>query len=295
MNILVVDDDVIMCAVIDELLRSLGLRNITIRHSGPEALDAIESGSMPFDCFIVDLLMPDMHGVDLCGAIRAVGRYAQSPIIVLTALTDLSSIEQAFTAGALDFQTKPINRKRFRQKMLEVSHLLTGRLTLGPAIAPEMRKRLPSQVIDRMAFENYVKRLGLLGELHRCVFAIKVVALEDDRPLSEHAIIEERLAEVSHSLSCGLSAQDVLMAYAGGGMFLCAGKPSDQTQMEQALTKINARLQRLSLPGDVAIRAWAGNTIRVGNVRSERTAMRPMDLAIRSASERFEADWAWSR
>ncbi|MDE3121916.1 MAG: response regulator [Paracoccaceae bacterium] len=291
MHVLVVDDDVIMCAVIDELLRSLGLRNLTITHSGPEALDAIGSAAIPFDCFIVDLLMPGMHGDELCRSIRAIGKYAQSPIVVLTALTDLSSIEQAFTAGALDFQTKPINRKRFRQKMLEISHLLSGRLTLGPPIAPEMRRELPPQVIDRMAFENYVKRLGLLGELHRCVFAVKVVALRDDRPLPDPALVEERLAEIGHALCSGLSAQDVLMAYAGDGLFLCAGRPSDQAGMDQAAAEINARLLALSAPGEAVFRAWAGKTIRVGNVRSERTAKRPMELAIRSASDRFEADW----
>lgn len=293
MNILVVDDDVIMCAVIDKVLRSLGLKNLTIRHSGPEALEAIEAALIPFDCFIVDLLMPDMNGAELCRAIRGIGRYAQSPIVVLTALTDLASVEQAFASGALDFQTKPINLRGFRQTMREIGQVLTGDLSVGPEISPKMRKRLPCRVIDRMAFENYVKRLAMLGELHRCVFAFKVVPLANGRPLSGHAIIEQHLSEVSHSLSYGLRAQDVLMAYAGGGMFLCTGTPLDQTGMEYAVAEINTRLQRLSLPTDVAMRAWVGNTIRVGNVRSEGTAMRPMELARRSASERFEADWAW--
>lgn len=57
---------------------------------------------------ILDLEMPQISGLDLCQVVRQDLQWGDLPILVVTAHTDPDSLNQAFTAGADDFITKPV-------------------------------------------------------------------------------------------------------------------------------------------------------------------------------------------
>lgn len=63
-----------------------------------------------FDVVLLDIVMPDMDGVETCARIRNDQRFADLPIIMVTSLDDMNSLSNAFVAGATDYVTKPINR-----------------------------------------------------------------------------------------------------------------------------------------------------------------------------------------
>src|SRR5690606_17007156 len=62
-----------------------------------------------FDLVLLDLVMPDMDGFEVCRQLRAMAHGASVPILMFTGLTDTASIERAYRHGATDFITKPIN------------------------------------------------------------------------------------------------------------------------------------------------------------------------------------------
>src|SRR5690606_18956394 len=76
-------------------------------NSGPAALEAF--AAQRFDAVLLDLVMPDMDGFEVCQRIRALPHGASVPLLMFTGRTDPESIERAYQLGATDFITKPIN------------------------------------------------------------------------------------------------------------------------------------------------------------------------------------------
>lgn len=105
-TILVVDDDNITRMMIQKILKKSGY-NIIAVESGEKAI-AFCIDKLP-DLVLLDLVMPGIDGYDTCKALRNIANYNQLPIIILTGLDDIESIEKAFKSGSTDFITKPLN------------------------------------------------------------------------------------------------------------------------------------------------------------------------------------------
>ncbi len=115
MRILVVDDVEDSRDLTEAALLSAGYTDIVTAASGWETLKILDVGRTnderpPFDVVLLDIVMPEMDGIEACARIRNDPRYADLPIIMVTALDDMDSLANAFVAGANDYITKPINR-----------------------------------------------------------------------------------------------------------------------------------------------------------------------------------------
>jgi two-component system, OmpR family, phosphate regulon response regulator PhoB len=103
-HILVVDDDVPLQKMISFLLNRMGL-DVQIADTGNAGLRALES-KLP-DVILLDMLLPDMNGIDFLKIVRADQRYQQLPIVVLSAIADIGNIRDGLAAGADRYLTKP--------------------------------------------------------------------------------------------------------------------------------------------------------------------------------------------
>jgi PleD family two-component response regulator len=114
-RILVVDDDEDSRDLTEGALLSAGYSDIVTAASGWEALKILDVGrptdaASLFDVALLDIVMPEMDGVEACARIRNDPRYGDLPIIMVTSLADVNSLANAFVAGATDYITKPVNR-----------------------------------------------------------------------------------------------------------------------------------------------------------------------------------------
>lgn len=105
-KILVVDDNVFDAQFLERGLKRLGYE--TIRgYNGRDALSIAEAENP--DLVLLDVRMPDMDGYEVCQALKdrdkAAGRY--TPVVLVTALGDVSSRVKGFDLGADDVMTKP--------------------------------------------------------------------------------------------------------------------------------------------------------------------------------------------
>jgi CheY-like chemotaxis protein len=105
-HILVVDDDEIIRGVAYEAFTGAGFC-VTLAQNGYMATQVLENHHA--DLILLDVMMPVMNGFDTTLAIRKMKGYKNVPILIMTALDDLDSINQAFQAGATDFMMKPLN------------------------------------------------------------------------------------------------------------------------------------------------------------------------------------------
>jgi DNA-binding response OmpR family regulator len=105
-TILVVDDDLQTVKLISLLLQRKGYR-ILPATSGAQALAKAET-EQP-DLIILDVMMPDMNGLEVCRRLRANPRTSAIPILMFTAKTAVGDKIAGFQAGADDYLTKPVH------------------------------------------------------------------------------------------------------------------------------------------------------------------------------------------
>lgn len=122
-QILVVDDSATMRRMVMTTLRDL--KEIKF-HEASNGLEAIERLVIaPVDLMILDLNMPEMHGLEVLGFVRAHPNYNSIPIIVLTTRGDEASRSAALAAGASRYLTKPFNPRDFASEVQELLNYIT--------------------------------------------------------------------------------------------------------------------------------------------------------------------------
>lgn len=105
-RILVVDDDPIHCEFARVYL-STPTAEVETAQNGAEGLERLRSEH--FDLVVVDLDMPVMNGFQMIRAIRSDPALRHLPVVIVTGLEDMESIDRAYDEGATSFVTKPVN------------------------------------------------------------------------------------------------------------------------------------------------------------------------------------------
>ncbi|GJM61012.1 hybrid sensor histidine kinase/response regulator [Persicobacter diffluens] len=105
-KILIVDDIPKNIQVAANILKQENY-NITFAKSGPQALEKIEK--IEFDLILLDVMMPEMDGFEVCRRIKEDPKNQGIPVIFLTAKTESESIVKGFEVGGIDYVTKPFN------------------------------------------------------------------------------------------------------------------------------------------------------------------------------------------
>lgn len=131
LKIFVVDDDEMSLKITTGILKSEGF-DVATAKSGDQALASIESETPSLA--ILDVLMPDMDGFELCRRLRKLKSTSNIPIIILTGLTELDERLKAFDAGADDFIPKPVDPKEL---LARVKVLIRRTIEVKPIAATQ--------------------------------------------------------------------------------------------------------------------------------------------------------------
>lgn len=102
--VLVVDDDELAIKAVVQLLARRGFEMLSAT-SGRAALDIL--AKKPVDVLVLDVLMPEMTGLDVCRTLRSDGRFSELPIILLTGCDDVETRAAGMKLGVSDFLCKP--------------------------------------------------------------------------------------------------------------------------------------------------------------------------------------------
>jgi two-component system alkaline phosphatase synthesis response regulator PhoP len=183
-KILIVDDETSMRLLLAGYFRRLGYE-VEEKESATEALPLALTGN--YDCFIFDVQMPEMNGIELLRKLRE--RHIQTPTLFLTAQDTLDDKEAGFHAGADDYLTKPFEP---RELELRVEALLRrpARASETPEGEAQQRIEIGSLVIDKRRHE--VTLDGTLVELTPLEFQIlERLASEPGRAWSRNDLLDE--------------------------------------------------------------------------------------------------------
>lgn len=115
MSILVVDDNPINLTIIEKILNSEGYTDIKLLHSAYELFDYLQIDAphkihRSVDLILLDLMMPEIDGIEACRRIQQDDELKHIPIIFVTAMGDSFKMAEALNVGANDYVMKPINK-----------------------------------------------------------------------------------------------------------------------------------------------------------------------------------------
>ncbi|MEH7303703.1 PP2C family protein-serine/threonine phosphatase [Neobacillus drentensis] len=128
MKIAVVDDNQTNLMIIEKILRMAGYNRLDLMSSAKELyqylhLEEPNQEEVPVDLILMDLMMPEIDGMEACRRILKDVRYADLPIIFVTAMGDSNKMAEAMDAGALDYVLKPINKVELLARIRSVLRL----------------------------------------------------------------------------------------------------------------------------------------------------------------------------
>lgn len=238
MSILVVDDDPSILQLLETALVALENFNVSVADSAGKALGMIETADAPFDCLLLDIQMPETDGISLLRKIRALENYSDTPIIMLTAMSERTYIDDAFVAGATDYVTKPFDLIDLRGRLNAARRLVKERRKAQETqrkvtiLAEELRKNTQFNFDDPLVidgvdrhlrfaeFDNYIDKLprGQIFKSHAMA-----ILLQDAHTLfatTDCSYFRHVINSIALCLQSESGDLDWMFSYRGGGMFL---------------------------------------------------------------------------
>jgi phosphoserine phosphatase RsbU/P len=268
MQILLVDDSEDARDLTEGALLSAGYTDVVTAASGWEALKVLDVGrtsgeTATVDVVLLDIVMPEMDGTEVCARIRNDARYADLPIIMVTSLADMDSLNDAFVAGATDYLTKPVNRIELVARV-RAALRLKAELDRRQARERELLAFLSSWG-DRRSNVWIDEATGLLvGEVAEAYLVasgangtdlVSVIALTLDRVQPDAAADAAPLAEIAHAVSRLAASVGVIAGAYKNGMIVLIAPDLDGDQASDLAKRLHTTVQKLRLRNAESIAA----------------------------------------
>ena len=198
MKILVVDDE---AAVRDSLQRALALEgyDVELAADGDEALDRLDTGEVAPDAIVLDVLMPNVDGLETARRLRGAGN--RTPILMLTARDEVEARVAGLDAGADDYVVKPFALAELLARL----RALLRRTTDGSG------ELLKFGELELDPSTREVKREGEPIELTRTEFSLLELFMLNPRQVLTRSLIFERVWGYDFGLSS--NSLDVYIGY----------------------------------------------------------------------------------
>ena len=238
MRVLVVDDDASILQLLQTALVLMENYFVVVADSADKALEMINGTDVPFDCFLLDIQMPETDGIELLKKIRKLEIYSEAPVVMLTAMSERAYIDKAFIAGATDYITKPFDLIDLRGRMNAARRLVQERQKAEQTqrrvviLANELRRQKQFKFDDPLViggadknlrfteFNNYISQMSR-GQFFTS-YALAIL-LQDARSLYDMTDCDYFRHAVKETALCLQSAAtklDFMFSYRGSGLFL---------------------------------------------------------------------------
>jgi len=139
-TILIIDDKPANIGVLFDCLKEVGCRTLAAR----SGRDGVEQALLARpDLILMDVMMPDMNGLDACRVLKSHEATKQIPVIFMTALADTADKVRGFEAGAVDYVTKPLQHEEVLARVY--THLSIHRMRVNVDVFTDLLLRIAQE------------------------------------------------------------------------------------------------------------------------------------------------------
>ena len=249
-RVMVVDDDPQVLLALRNLLQPWGIKLTTL--GNPLQFWEILEATAP-DLLVLDVEMPQMSGLDLCQVVRNEPRWANLPVLFLTAHADPQTMQQVFAVGADDYVNKPIVGPELITRILnrlERSRLDQNRTQIDP---------LTGVANYRSSAQELARFLDMARRYRQpvCFAVLHLERLEQINEQHGHAIANQVLAQFGRLLRQTFQSEDFVARW-GGAEFVVGMYAMTRQDGRQRLADVQDKLQSKAvaqLPVQVTFRA----------------------------------------
>ncbi len=285
MRILIADDVPDNIRLISRMLTGNGYQ-LSAAINGRQALKLARSCAP--DLILLDIMMPEMDGYEVCAALKADPCLRAIPVVFLTALHDTEDESRGLALGAVDFITKPFNEAVVRLRVK--SHLeLKRRCDLLTRLS---RLDGLTEIPNRRAFDERLE-----GEWRRAIrfgepLAAAMIDIDHFKEYNDahgHPAGDDCLRRVANVLARNLEREADFIARYGGEEFICLVNVMDAKEVYLAVERLRSGVETLHLPhGASRVSPWV--TISIGAALCHPTKERaPAELVAEADAQLFKA------
>ncbi len=277
---------------------------LAVANSGAKALRLLATG-LAIDLILLDVMMPDMDGFEVCAALKNSPATRDIPVIFVTARTDFESEARSLAVGAVDFIHKPIGKDVVRARVALHLALIAQRqqleslneqLTRSLADVEQANLMLkyladhdPLTLLpNRMLFFDRVAHGLEICKRHRSQLALMFVDLDRFKPVNDtlgHAVGDEVLIEVARRMRECVRASDSLGRIGGDEFVVLLQDIGDETHALSVANKM-----RLALNAPFAVNQHSVSiSASIGIVIGPREGDHPVDLAHKADEAMYQA------
>lgn len=284
MRVLIAEDDPVSRALLARILSTWGYEVVTAR-DGNEAWDELQRENAP-SLVILDWMMPDVDGIEVCHRVRDLGSASPPYLILLSARDSKGDVVAGLDSGANDYVGKPFDREELRarlqvgrrfvelnQKLLEAQRSLELQARTDPLIGCLNRRA----VLEHLGHET---RRAKEGRIRVGVGMIDVDHFKRVNDTFGHAIGDEVLRQVCRR-SLRALPDDAVLGRFGGEELLVIIPNSDENRTEAFLERIRQAISASPVRAaghEITVTVSIGGT--VGPARSADAAIRAADDAL---------------
>ncbi|WP_158275524.1 PleD family two-component system response regulator [Maritimibacter sp. 55A14] len=260
MKILAVDDDLMILDLLREAMAAIGEHEVETASSGEMAIELFRKKGSYYDCFLLDIQMPETDGIEVCKTIRATPGYKRTPIIMATAMSQKAYIERAFAAGATDYVVKPFDFGELNTRLRTAAKIAEQRMdkiemgnnarsiqeVLNRNLSHSLEEPFEIQGVERLvgyvSFENFVLTLPLGSLLSSSLFAVKIANVDKIYAATTPVQFRRIMTDVAEAITDATEADGNLFSYRGNGIFLCLRQSGGAGSLEDLEKELNRAL-----------------------------------------------------
>jgi diguanylate cyclase (GGDEF)-like protein len=290
-HILIVEDEADQRLFLHEALTHAGFGPLYEAASGSDALKLLSQlaeQQQPLDLILMDIMLPDMDGVEACRRIKQDRRFSDIPVVFVTAQRELSWLNSALDAGGIEYLKKPINPLELAPRINAFLRLKRetdyhrqeeARMAARIAELAELNRELETlsyqdgltAIPNRRSFDDLLERFCRYAVRDRLPLSLLMIDIDHFKLYNDtygHLQGDQCLKQVAGILREMARRPGDICARFGGEEFVMALLNTDQMGASQVAELLRQRIESLHLPHAASpVSAWV--TVSVGTTTCE--------------------------